>query len=362
VKFLPQESSVASRNQSLDVLRGIAVLLVIVDHYSLVMNTGSPLLETLARGVDLFFVLSGLLISGLLFTEYKSTGDLNLKRFWIRRGFKIYPAFYVFLILTTAFVLADRFPIRVLLSEIFFLQSYLAHIFIHTWSLAVEEHFYFALPLLLLLLIRVSPNNKNPFRALPLISIAFSVGCLAMRMIATSHGEQFGVATHHRADALFAGVALGYYQHFDADSFCQARKLWVLIIGLLIALALLLMPMFLQYTFAYIGFACIVAWAVNQPPRSSSRRPAFALAFIGRHSYSIYLWHVVAVHWLMSAPPKWFRFPAYLGTAIVLGILMTKLVEFPALKLRDKFFPRQEAEGLLHQAPIPAKVSFVAQQ
>ena len=183
-----------------------------------------------------------------------------------------------------------------------------------------------------------------------------------MRMIATSHGGQFGVATHHRADALFAGVALGYYQHFDADSFRQARKLWVLVVGLLIAVALLVMPIFLQFTFAYIGFSCIVAWAVNQPQRSGSRSPAFAFAFIGRYSYSIYLWHVVAVHWLMSVPPKWFRFPAYVCTAIILGILMSKLVEFPALKLREKLFPGNKDAGLVYKPSVRENVAVAAQQ
>ena len=51
-------------------------------------------------GVDLFFVLSGFLISGLLFSEYKKRGAISFKTFFIRRGFKIYPAFYVFLLLT----------------------------------------------------------------------------------------------------------------------------------------------------------------------------------------------------------------------------------------------------------------------
>jgi peptidoglycan/LPS O-acetylase OafA/YrhL len=351
----------SSRNQCLDVLRGVAVLLVIVAHYAHVMRSDVPILATFGRGVDLFFVLSGFLISGLLFAEYKSTRDLSLKRFWIRRGFKIYPAFYVFFIVTTVFVLAERFPIKLFIGEIFFLQSYLPHIFIHTWSLAVEEHFYFALPLLLLLLIRLSPKRENPFRALPLISIVFSIGCLCLRIIATSHGNEFGIATHHRADALFAGVALGYYQHFDIDSFRQSRRLWVLIVGLLITLALLVMPLFLQFTFAYIGFSCIVAWAVNQPQRPSPRGTAFAFAFIGRHSYSIYLWHVVAVYWLMAVPPKWFRFPAYACTAIILGIVMSKLVEFPTLKLRDKLFPRDNDAGSVFKTFARGKVSFVAQ-
>lgn len=337
------------------------MLLVIVSHYPHVMKADVPMLATLGRGVDLFFVLSGLLISGLLFSEYKSTGDLSLRRFWIRRGFKIYPAFYVFLIVATVFVLAEQFPVRLFLGEIFFLQSYVPHIFIHTWSLAVEEQFYFALPVLLLLLILLSRNSENPFRGLPLISIILSIGCLYLRLVATSHGREFGIATHHRADALFAGVALGYYQHFDNDSFRQARKLWVLIIGLLIAFSLLVMPIFLQFTFAYIGFACIVAWAVNQPVRSGSRSPSFAFAFIGRHSYSIYLWHVVAIQLLMSFPPKWFRFPAYACTAIILGILMSKVVEFPALKLRDKLFPRNNG-GLDQKLHVGEKAPLVAQQ
>src|SRR5438045_3895822 len=89
-----------SRNQSLDVLRGIAVLLVIVSHYSGTLPRPSALLETGWVGVDLFFVLSGFLISGLLFSEFEKTGSINLKRFWIRRGFKIYPPFYVFMGLT----------------------------------------------------------------------------------------------------------------------------------------------------------------------------------------------------------------------------------------------------------------------
>src|SRR3954452_19313690 len=88
------------RNQALDLLRGIAVLLVVVSHYSVALPHPSVLLETGWVGVDLFFVLSGFLISGLLFSEFEKTGTINLKRFWIRRGFKIYPPFYALIGLT----------------------------------------------------------------------------------------------------------------------------------------------------------------------------------------------------------------------------------------------------------------------
>jgi peptidoglycan/LPS O-acetylase OafA/YrhL len=78
------------RNQSLDVLRAIAVFGVLGDHapyYAIWARAGG-------YGVDLFFVLSGFLISGLLFQEYKSSGGLRIRRFLIRRGFKIWPSYH----------------------------------------------------------------------------------------------------------------------------------------------------------------------------------------------------------------------------------------------------------------------------
>src|SRR5438874_883596 len=151
VKAPPRVRNLNSRNQSLDVLRGIAVLMVIFSHYFLTWDLGSTVGIVLGRGVDLFFVLSGYLISGLLFEDFKRTGTINLRRFWIRRGLKIYPAFYAMLGFTVIVFRfhAHGFPPG-MWSELFFVQSYIAPIWPHTWSLAVEEHFYVALPLLLL--------------------------------------------------------------------------------------------------------------------------------------------------------------------------------------------------------------------
>ena len=111
-----------SRHQSPDVLRGMAVLLVIVDHYALVNKSNNPIFDAFGRGVDLFFVLSGFLISGLLFSEYKLTRNIDLKCFWIRRGLKIYPAFYAFILVTTILAFPDRMPARVFLTETLFFR------------------------------------------------------------------------------------------------------------------------------------------------------------------------------------------------------------------------------------------------
>src|SRR5260370_38814364 len=84
------------RNKRLDVLRCIAIILVIFHH--------GQVFDIFSRagwmGVDLFFVLSGFLISGLLFGEFRKKGSIQYKRFFVRRAFKIYPAFYIFLACT----------------------------------------------------------------------------------------------------------------------------------------------------------------------------------------------------------------------------------------------------------------------
>src|ERR1041385_5057357 len=107
------------RNPQLDLLRGIAVLMVIACHYPY-----SHFLEKIGwAGVDLFFVLSGFLISGLLFTDWKSTGTISLSRFFIRRGFKIYPAFYVFLFVTAPIGLVGHYGWRNFAGECLFIQN-----------------------------------------------------------------------------------------------------------------------------------------------------------------------------------------------------------------------------------------------
>jgi len=146
--------------------------------------------------VDLFFVLSGFLISGLLFSDLTSNGSIALRRFYLRRGLKIYPAFYFFLA-GTSLLWPVTLPHKFLLSEVFFLQSYLPHIWQHTWSLAVEEHFYFVLPLLLLVL-----HRGKRLHYLPILSLLLVIGCFLGRVAtgvwSPGHKEWMLVSTHLR--------------------------------------------------------------------------------------------------------------------------------------------------------------------
>ncbi len=360
------------RNKRLDILRCVAVLLVL-GHHGFMEGLWA---EVGWAGVDLFFVLSGFLISGLLFNEYKKTGTINLRRFFIRRGFKIYPAFWAMLLGSVLFALAyhKHFYRPIWLHEILFVQNYLPGIWRHTWSLAVEEHFYIVLPLLLLAMCRLSKNRKDPFWFVPYAFCILAPVTLAMRYFA-AHSPAYNPAnrgtvmfpTHLRIDSLFFGVVLGYFYHFHT-----ARVLGVLqkrgnrlileaITALLLGCCFGFAPEnpFMQsfgLTLVYLGFGGLLMLCLTAPEPSESASLAGtawkniggALAFVGMYSYSIYLWHVpvqIAGTNILNALSPVPLGPAlltwiYVAVSIPFGILMARLVEFPVLRLRDKLFPR----------------------
>jgi len=151
---LAQEVDAASlRNIGLDALRCIAVWLVLFRHLPIPSKATGFFAESLRVlhrggwiGVDLFFVLSGFLVSGLLFREFQRTGSASIKRFLIRRGFKIYPPFWVLIgatVVMRCWFEKTGIQWSNLVGELLFLQNYYDCLWGHTWSLAVEEHFYF---------------------------------------------------------------------------------------------------------------------------------------------------------------------------------------------------------------------------
>lgn len=333
-----------TRNQPLDILRGIAILLVLGYHYDYfkLWGTGGW------SGVDLFFVLSGFLISGLLFTEYKHTQHVDTIRFLIRRGFKIYPAFYVLMAVTAAhwLIFRGRIPVKQFLSSVFFLQDYLPHIWGHGWSLAVEEHFYWMLPLLLLWMIAKSRDRQNPFRAIPWTFAGLAVVCLGLRIVAVLRGDPLSaiqLPTHLRIDSLFAGVTLGYYRHFHSGLFSRlAKKAWWLL-GLVLVVPAFVLPLqspvieTVGFTLLYVGYGSILVWSVDRRP--SRNVIARALAWIGRYSYSIYLWHLPLRVSVFKGSPTFVSFCLFLAVSIAFGAAMSRLIEIPVLKLRERWFP-----------------------
>ncbi len=225
-------ASASKRNVNLDALRGVAILLVLgrhLDYFPLWTKMGWA-------GVDLFFVLSGFLISGLLFQEWQRRGAIDFLRFYIRRALKIYPAFYVLLLVT---LLVHRivpgipsFPVtaKAILAECFFVQNYFPGLWPHTWSLAVEEHFYILLPIVLRLLYSRRREQADPFRALPTIFMIMATAEIVLRTATTWQLTTFVTEarymepSHLRIDGLLFGVLLSYYRHFQPEKLVELRR------------------------------------------------------------------------------------------------------------------------------------------
>ena len=312
------------RLQSLDMLRGIAVLMVLMVHAPLPSSltqllAGGFLGKVITRlislgsyGVDLFFVLSGFLISGLLFTEMKRTDHLNVPRFWMRRGLKIWPSYFAAYGVVVAVLcckdlwqgaarglVVDRLVAAV--PNILFIQNYIPETrWFASWSLAIEEHFYLTFPLLLLLLAAV----KRERTGIPILcGVICTVVCMG-RIYAKRTGVDDNLIylqTHFRADSLCFGVFLGYLNQYHRQTFQMPESITLMSVFFLIAVAI---PFCFPWgwgcgfmetiglTIMYLGFGGVVAIAATNPSIGLSSRLGFVvkwLAQVGVYSYTIYL-------------------------------------------------------------------------
>ncbi len=310
----------------LDVLRGLAVMLVLFRHMTPLPDATpnwlkmalSPFMAAGWMGVDLFFVLSGFLVGSLLLKPIAEIGDVSISRFLVRRGFKIYPAFYLLLAVTIVAVesMTNRIPWPPMLTEAFFIQNYLPGVWQHTWSLAVEEHFYLLLAALVGLLARAERDRtSNRFRSLPMIII-------------TSRN------TGAPSTAAPIRKALGSQRQNPGGKYEIVPMIAIRTIGV---------------TLLALGCAGWVAIAVNASSHSDIRPARIwrAARFIGFYSYAIYLWHLPVKKLLPKfyerlpgdVPGEATQYLLYFGGSIALAILTSRLLEFPLLQWRDRLIP-----------------------
>lgn len=184
------------------------------------------------------------------------------------------------------------------------IQTPLTFIWGHTWSLAVEEQFYLALPLWLILLARTGKAREDPFKSIPAIFVLVSVACLAIRITnaATAFSGLVHLTPFHiRVDSLFAGVFTSYLYHYCSLIVIDVvrRFRYALLGG---GLVFLLPPCLIEiadswfmytfgYTLLYVGSALITMTAVVSE-KTGMGWLANTAGYVGSRSYSIYLWHV----------------------------------------------------------------------
>jgi peptidoglycan/LPS O-acetylase OafA/YrhL len=371
----PRHDAPPGRSLPLDILRALAVVAVIGNHSPATPGEAGilqPIDAFIHRfgwtGVDLFFVLSGYLIGGLLFAEIRAHGRLDVRRFAVRRALRIWPAYYCFVafFLVVLAVSPGVGPYRAFMAmwpAFLHIQNFVRIPCDHLWSLALEEHFYLALPLFLWLVTR-NRRGATVIEAVPLAFVVLAIGCTALR-VALYFGAHYEARTQTPLglDALFAGVYLAYLKAYRPDALQAILRMR----GTLLLSCVVLLPALAKsgvlhgvvaYSCVYVGYAFLMVHFVHVRAgegvmgRWLTTRSARCLGFIGMHSYSIYLWHRY-IGWLGyqggHAVAKLLRLPgpmawalgllACVGTAIAAGILLDRLIEQPILRLRARLFP-----------------------
>jgi peptidoglycan/LPS O-acetylase OafA/YrhL len=342
------------RNLNLDVLRGLAVLIVMLGHYPIHWR-----LDAIAwTGVDLFFVISGFLVSGLLFKEFTRTGDVRLGRFWLRRAARIYPPFLALIGGTVALaaILEPGFvrPSAVL-AELTWTQNFWPGVWTQTWSLAVEEHFYVLLPLAMIPMLGRLHRWPRVVAGACAMSILARITCVVAGIELSPGGQPATWFTLLRLDNLALGtlLAYGWYCRRDlVDRLSRHRvALWAVAIG---GTAPLLMHWSWRTEYVRtaglsvlgVSFAAAVLLALTAAPW----RFAAPVAWVGRISYSLYLWHFAVSRWLPLPKGSIEGAVAYLAGSILVGWLMARAVEDPAIRIRDKIFPGRKVTAVAANA------------
>jgi len=345
------------RDLNLDVVRGIAVLLAMGWHFN--KEATSPwfdLLLTPGRilgwaGVDLFFVLSGFLVGRLLLKEKLQTGDFAYARFFIRRALKLWPTLYVFL---GCMIAVQAAPLGTFLPQIaLHVQNYFPpRIATHLWSLAVEEHFYLGFGLLFLFFCRQELGARYLLITIIIAVVAASI----LRGIAIDSGVpdlQIQWQTQYRVDAIGVGVLLAFWSLTAPRHFSKACSYkWILLVLCLLsytAVAILSKNgpwgSLFGFVFAYLAAAFLLLYFYEH--RYVRRIPFIptVIALIGANSYAMYIWHVPVAHLVDLLENRIGHTTTELSviskyvSSVLFALLMTKVVEVPFLRLRDRLFP-----------------------
>ena len=352
---------------SIDSLRALAVLAVIIYHIDVNYLPGGFL------GVDLFFVLSGYLISSLIIKEYKKTGTLNLYNFYMRRARRLLPAVYFMITVCLLFmvlfngVLLRKSHLDAVFGYIYssnwwyifhkldYFDSFGAQSpFKHLWSLAIEEQFYMFFPLIFLIFNRrkkeegqSSSLNKN-FIYIVLGLILISLGThILLFDINNINRIYFGTDT--RAFSLLVGVVGALVYPMDKlSSPTNAKESVLYSVVSLTSISTLIAIMFYtsEYnTWLYRGGFLLVAVLGLIIIISSGKQHTFIskalsfrpIVFIGKISYSLYLWHFPII--VLTTPVSEIGNPNlfYVTLRIILTFIAATLsylfVETPIRKL-----------------------------
>jgi peptidoglycan/LPS O-acetylase OafA/YrhL len=376
------------RLHGLDHLRALAIILVFLFHY-FILSGGQPAwLPDTAQfgwtGVDLFFVLSGFLISSQLFAQIKKGQPISFKDFFTRRFFRIVPAYLATVALYFCFpFFREKESLPPLWQFLTFTQNIGLNLkdngtFSHCWSLCVEEHFYLFLPLTLITLQTFKRFKRSYGILIGLFLLGFVIRYISYTSLYLPHIDDANpwmywykfiyYPTYNRLDGLLAGVSIAAIYRFLPQTWSYISR-WGNIL-IVLGLAILTGAYFLcenQMTFnaslfgfplIALGYGLIVTGAVSTRSflyQWSSK----ATYFLATLSYAIYLTHKGVIH-MTHKILSGFKIDDNLMlficmiTCIGFAWLMHTTVEKPFMRLRSRIIRKKPANKNV-TAPEPTK-------
>jgi peptidoglycan/LPS O-acetylase OafA/YrhL len=365
-------SLILKKIPSLDGLRAVAVLLVIFHHLHV------PFFPE-GRGVLTFFVLSGFLITWMMLQESERTGDVSIRNFYLRRVLRIFPAFYVFLIVSLAARwLTVAWPNRSLLydylSAFFYTINYrlaltphIAHTAQHTWALSVEEQFYLLWPCVF-----VAFHKKLRRLTYVLVAAVVLINIYRLVLYFGFHAREnwLTYSFDTRADHIFIGCLLAVLLKRGVGtwfwSWITART-WYSLAPLLLTIASIAISFHRGFAYRFcVGFVLdpllTAILLVQVIALGHSRLWGWlnwkVIVYLGKISYGMFLYHMLAnrlVIVLFGMPSLWFRLPAVIAVSVLFGTCSYYLIESRFLRLKTKFErrdPRKPTAAPLRPDPL----------
>ncbi|MCI0556359.1 MAG: acyltransferase [Anaerolineae bacterium] len=351
----------------LDSLRFFAFLLVLIHHagYSELIEAWTTTAIYGWMGVDLFLCLSAFLFTRLLYAEYKETGGINVKKFYLRRAFRIWPLYIFFLFLAIFLTIqregwSESASIRAL-GMFTFIDNFMAAKFgynnailysPHLWTISYEEQVYLLIPWALLLFYR----SKSSITVLILLGVA-SAGMLirALMIIRQIGHPDIWVLPYTHFDSVLGGIVIGLGV-FDRFLKKIPTILWFLL-GVFSLWQVTLLPnvtriqwnLMLTYPLVGIG-ASLILYSLTQGGLGiiSSLLRNRLLAYLGKISYGLYVYHKLGIFLAYRVTKQYVepdRLLIYPATGLILSFIITVLIsaisyqvlEKPFLRLKERF-------------------------
>ena len=360
----PQTTFRLGHRPALDGVRGLAVSFVFLFHLSQFAFQFKPTLIAAGfLGVDIFFVLSGFLITCLLLEEWDNSGDISLWRFYARRFFRLIPALVIFLACISLFVTLTQSrevaesTYWTSLYSIFYTANWvnafrlapISEFLGHMWSLAIEEQFYLVWPALLLIMLKLKVRRTTIIVG----GILLIVAVCAHRSMLFQPGvykPRIYSASDTRADSLIAGCVAAMIVSWRL---LPTSRLFKKALGWSAFASLFVVQLYLQnafglfdptlFSYGFTVFAIAVAVLLIQltsnPPRLFTKFLEYSpIVWAGQLSYSIYLWHLPVCLTFASLPfPGWLKACLSVVLTFVLSSLSYYVIERPFLRMKKRF-------------------------